>query len=97
MNDEYRYSKERQNQPTRETAQQPAETGAKTEFHPRKGTIANAAMVKVRKSPDGSADVITRKHKDDDVLILGVAGGYYKIRISDEVSGFILKEFVQEA
>lgn len=81
---------------SRDTVEQPAERGARTEFQPKMGTIANAPFVKIRKSPSPNAASVTNKQKGERVKLLDVVGDYYKIVAYGESEGYILREFIQE-
>lgn len=80
----------------RDTVEQPTERGARTEFQPKMGTVANAPFVKIRKAPRPDAETVTNKQKGERVKLLDVVGNYYKIVAYGEAEGYILREFIQE-
>lgn len=60
------------------------------------GTIANAALVNVRKKPDPESEVLETLRMGDKVTILGEDGGYYKVRTSVHREAYISVRFVKE-
>lgn len=80
----------------REPVEQPTERGARTEFQPKMGTVANAPFVKIRKTPSPDAESITNKQKGERVKLLDVVGDYYKIIAYGEAEGYILRKYIQE-
>lgn len=91
---DYNYNQRRRD-PVQETVSEPAGMAAEEKPMPKKGVIDNAHIVRVRMSPSPNSNVITNFLKGTEFLIQEVTDDYVKVKISDEVSGYVMRKFVR--
>lgn len=64
---------------------------------PKRGIVCNARLVRVRKEPNGSADIVKVLENGDEVKIIEKSvETFYKIDLGNEQIGYISCEYCEE-